>query len=348
MLIVDAHLDLAYNVTRGRDPRMPAAQQPVVDKEIATVGLPDLRAGGVGLICATIFCAPAGYGDRVGYTSAEEARQQALAQLAWYRSCVDEGLIRFVTGTTGVPPVPQDQGQDARGTLDAILLLEGADALRSPADVEEWFNAGLRIVGLAWKRTRYAGGTGAPGPLTPDGRALVRELDRMRIIHDASHLAEESLWNLLDLSSGPVIASHSNCRAIVGEGDRHLSDEMIRALAQRGGVIGVNFYDKFLLPRSEHGRRRATLADVVAHVSHICELAGSADHVGLGTDMDGGLGREQIPVEIRTSADLPRVAESLSAAGFGDKDVNAIMGGNWRRFFAAALPVASAQPNREH
>ncbi|HMB94994.1 MAG TPA: membrane dipeptidase, partial [Tepidisphaeraceae bacterium] len=181
--------------------------------------------------------------------------------------------------------------------------------------------------------------TAAPGPITDDGRTLVKELDRFGIIHDASHLAEQSFWDLLEISDGPIIASHSNCRAIVGEGDRHLSDEMIRAITNRGGVIGINFYEKFLLPQSQYKKRRATLADVVNHIKHICDIAGDAAHVGLGTDMDGGLGREQIPIEIQTSADLPKVADTLSAAGFDDQDVNRIMSENWLRFFRENLPT---------
>jgi membrane dipeptidase len=195
----------------------------------------------------------------------------------------------------------------------------------------------LRVVGLAWRRTRLAGGTGAPGPLTDEGLRLVRELDTFNVIHDTSHLAEESFWQLLDVSGGPVIASHSNCRRIVPT-DRQLSDDMIRAVAARGGVIGINFFDKFLLPPGEYGTRRAKLADVTRHVQHVCDLVGNTTCVGIGTDMDGGLGREQIPVEIATSADLPRVADALSAAGFGDDDVRRIMGTNWLHFFGRALP----------
>jgi membrane dipeptidase len=331
LLIVDAHLDLAFNATppRGRDPRMAASLQPACGDEIATVGLPDLLAGHVGLICATIFCMPA-EGKEDGYRNSDEARQQAKSQLNWYQQCIDQKLLRFVR-TPADLPAKSDKPQAA------ILLLEGADAIRTPADVREWFDAGVRIVGLAWHRTRYAGGTGAPGPLTEDGRALVKELDRFHIIHDASHLAEQSFWDLLELGEGPIIASHSNCRAIIGEGDRHLSDEMIRAIANRGGVIGINFYEKFLLPKNQHGKRRATLADVVDHVKHICDLAGDAAHIGIGTDMDGGLGREQIPVEIQTSADLPKVADSLASAGFSDADITAVMGENWLKFFQLNL-----------
>lgn len=330
MLLVDAHLDLAYNVTRGRDVTRPASEQPITHNEIPTVGLPDLKAGGVGVVCATIFTEPSLNGQP-GYTNADEARAAALVQLDWYREQEAAGRMRFVRRTKDLPD------PDAPATRQrAILLLEGADPLRTPQDVSEWFNAGLRIVGLAWKRTRLAGGTGDPGPLTPAGIDLVRELDRFGIIHDASHLAEQSFWQLLDLTAGPMIASHSNCRAIVPT-DRQLSDDMIRAIVKRGGVIGINFFDKFLLPPAEMGKRRATLADVVRHIRHICDLAGDAMHVGLGTDMDGGLGREQIPVEIITAADLPKMADALAGVDFDAAAIRGILGENWMRFFRQHL-----------
>ena len=136
------------------------------------------------------------------------------------------------------------------------------------------------------------------------------------------------------------MASHSNCRAIV-PGDRQLSDEMIRAIIQRGGVIGINFFSHFLLPPAEHGKRRANLHDVLAHIRHICDLAGNANHMGLGTDMDGGYGRERLPVEISTSADLPKVADTLATAGYSAQSVAGIMGENWRRF---SRPICSGRP----
>ena len=336
MLVVDAHLDLAYNALRGRDVLRPAAEQAADEEGIPTVGLPDLRAGGVGLICATIFCEPA-VGPKPGYRTPEEAHDVARRQMAWYAAHRDGGRVQFVTTPDDVAAVEAPTAPGA-APLNAILLLEGADPLRTPDDVPGWFDAGLRIVGLAWKRTRYAGGTGAPGPLTAEGVEMVRALDRHRIIHDLSHLAEESFWQLLDLSDGPVMASHSNCRAFVPT-DRQLSDDMIRAIAARGGVVGINFFDKFLLlPPDEYGKRRATLADVVRHIDHVCQLAGDARHVGIGTDMDGGLGRNEIPEEIQSSADLPRVAEALCRADYSDDDVARIMGANWANFFRKSLP----------
>ena len=325
MRIVDAHLDLSCNALGGRDVLRPAAEQsPDGGFGIPTVGLPDLGRGGVGLVCATVFVPPD------AYATADEAHAQGQRHLDWYRTQTDAGRFRFVR-------TPRELEAVAADAQPAILLLEGADPLRDAADVAAWHAAGLRIVGLAWRATRHAGGTGCPGPLTAEGIAMVKHLDRHGIIHDASHLAEQSFWDLLELSGGPVMASHSNCRAIVPT-DRQLSDAMARAVFARGGVVGINFFDKFLLPPDQYGHRRATLADVVVHVKHLCDLAGDTAHVGLGTDMDGGLGREQIPVEITTSGDLPRVGDALSAAGYGDADVAGIMGENWVRFFRATLP----------
>lgn len=330
-LIVDAHLDLAYNAVRGRAVTRPASEQAPDEEGVPTVGLPDLRAGGVKLICGTIFCEPAGAGP-TGYRSAEEAHAAMHRQLSWYQQQRQTGNLQLVTR--------RDELQDVEGTPAPrmILLLEGADPIRNVEDVPLLVALGVRIVGLAWRRTRYAGGTGAPGPLTPEGIELVDALDRAGVIHDASHLAEASFWQLLERSDGRVIATHSNCRSIVPT-DRQLSDAMIRAIIERDGVIGINFYDRFLLPPDEQGKRRATLADVVRHVRHICDLSGDARHVGLGTDMDGGLGREQIPVEIRSSADLPKLGEALRSAGFADDDIRGILGGNWVRFFSRALPT---------
>lgn len=333
-MLVDAHLDLAYNRARGRDITQPAALQPIADNEIATVGLPDLLGGRVAMICATIFAAPKSFDAHAGYDTPDEAQVQAWTQLQYYQSLMTSGHLDLVAGPDDVPTsLPAD------GRLPFVLLLEGADPLRTPDDLPMWYDAGLRVIGMAWKQTRYAGGTGMPGPLTPLGVDLAKRMDRLGLIHDASHLAEESFWQLCSLGAPKLIASHSNCRAIA-DSDRQLSDAMIKEIAARGGVIGINYFHKFLLPKPEVGTRRATLADVLAHIRHICDLTGSAKHVGLGTDMDGGLGREQIPHELTTSADLPKLADTLSAANFSDPDIASILGGNFLTYFRTHLPTA--------
>ena len=332
MRIVDAHLDLSHNAVLGHEVLRPARQQ-TPGKTIPTVGLPDLRDGNVSLVFATIFCMPGSETTR-GYRTSDEARADATRQLQWYQEQTRTAAMRWITTRGQLSGCGDRTPGDAQ---PAVLLMEGADPLRSPDDLPAWFDAGLRIVGLAWRGTRYAGGTGVPGPLTGEGLAMVDAIDRLGIIHDASHLAEQSFWDLLNRSGGPVIASHSNCRSIVPT-DRQLSDDMIRAVAGRGGVIGINFFDKFLLPPSQYTHRRATLADVVAHLKHMCDVIGSAEHVGIGTDMDGGLGRNEIPQEIQTSADLPKIADALSAADFNDADVAGIMGENWMRCLGRFLP----------
>jgi membrane dipeptidase len=335
MFIIDAHLDLAYNASRGRDVLKPAAEQVSDNTDIPTVGLPDLRAGGVSLVCATIFAEPDSQ-QFPGYKNADEAHAAGMWQMQWYLDREREGQFRIIRRPSDVGwALPTKTVGSAHPTLPIIILLEGADPIRNADEVPLWVEHGVRIVGLSWKQTRYAGGTGAPGPLTPEGVALAKALDTAGIIHDASHLAEQSLWQLLDLTTGPLIASHSNCRHYVPT-DRQLSDDMIRAIINRGGVIGINFFDRFLIPHGQP-KRRATLADVILHMQHICDLAGSARHVAIGTDMDGGLGRNEIPQEITSSAALPKLAGALNDAGFDDTAVQDIMGENWRRFFATNL-----------
>jgi membrane dipeptidase len=329
MMIVDAHLDLADMAVSGRQVLLPARDQKPDEMGTPTVGLPDLRAGGIGLVCATIFCMPAAEG-KPGYRDSQEAHTQASWQLEWYQAGEKDVEIKIVRR-------PADLPHGSPPGLRAILLMEGADPIRDDRDAESFFAAGVRIVGLTWARgTRYAGGNANVGPLTPEGKSLVKTLDRLRIIHDLSHLAEQSFWDLLQITAGPVVASHSNCRSIV-PGERQLSDDMIRAITKRGGIIGINFYDRFLLPAEELQKRRATLDDVLDHMKRICDLAGDTRHVGLGTDMDGGFGRENIPTEIETSADLGNVADALSGSDFDDGDVAGIMGGNWLRFFRENL-----------
>jgi membrane dipeptidase len=198
----------------------------------------------------------------------------------------------------------------------------------------------VRIVGTAWGGTRYSGGTNAPGPLTPDGRDLMAELDRQGIALDTSHMAEESFWQALRLFNGPVIASHSNCRRIVPT-DRQLTDEMIRAIVDRDGVVGVVLYNRFLDGTWPADGRKADvrLEAVVRHIDHICELARDARHVGIGSDMDGGFGVEGIPAELDSSADLPLIGQALVSAGWSTAEAQGVLGGNWLRWLETTLPA---------
>ena len=343
--IVDAHEDIAYNVALGRDFKRAAFETralenpPIPKRGVCTVGLPDLLKANVRIVFATIWAAPCGVEDiEIGpcYQTPEEAYALAKRQLEYYDELAHDSRILLLHHRGDV-----DRVLDAQNPmLGLVILMEGADPIITPKQTQEWFDAGVRIIGPAWRRTRYAGGTKAPGPLTETGRELMSEMERIGMILDTSHLAEASFHEALDLFHGNVMASHSNSRLYVPT-DRQLSDEMISALVSRNGVIGTVLSNTFLQADwKETGRikRKVTLLDVVKHIKHVCDVAGDAAHAGLGTDLDGGFGAESIPAEMDSVADLPKIENALIAAGFSEQDADNIMGENWIRFLRRSLP----------
>ncbi|MBX5449673.1 dipeptidase [Thermogemmatispora sp.] len=366
MFIVDAHQDIAYNALEwGRDLRrsveetraLEAREHPDYCREdaqggICMVGLPELRRGNVAIVFGTLFAYPlVGIGKGINpryqltqaYREPDGAWRVAREQLAYYQELArDAGVWMILTQKDlerFIGAWSQSRGADAQRPFGIVPLMEGADPVRRPEEVDDWFAAGLRVLGLAWAHgSRYCGGNGRPGPLTPEGRRLLQHMERVGLVLDTSHMAEESFWQALEHFSGVVIASHSNCRALV-DSPRHLSDAMIRAIAARGGVIGIAPINPFLY--SDWKRSQpfpVSLRRVVEHIDHVCQLVGSADHVGIGSDLDGGFGRDETPQELETVADFPRLADALAEAGYAQEDIVRIMGGNWLRLLERALP----------
>ncbi len=325
---IDGHLDLAYLALCGRDLRIACP-----DPAAGCVRLPELREAGVGVVAATIFTEP-GVTDRsqrFGYLASDDlggAEQAGRRQLEIYARLEAEGEIDIVR-TRG------DLGGRSGGPGPRIVvLMEGADPIRSPEDAQRWFGGGVRMVGLTWAAgTRYAGGNQSPGPLTPLGIELVSAMDELGIIHDASHLADEALEGLLAHASGPIVATHSNCRVLAGDSQRHLRDEQIAEIARRGGIIGLNLCGNFLVPG-----RRATISDCVAHVERVCEIMGHRRGVGLGSDMDGGFSPGALPTGLDHPRKLEALAEALREAGWPDADIEGFRHANWRRLLEQALP----------
>lgn len=224
-----------------------------------------------------------------------------------------------------------------------VLLMEGADPIVAPEQAGLWWSDGLRIVGLAhYGPSAYAFGTGSAGPLTAKGRALLKEMDGLGMMLDVSHLTDESFHEALDVFRGPVLASHSNCRALV-PGDRQLDDAMIRRLIERDGVIGAAMDAWMLQPgwvRGETTNEGLTLEAVVDQIDHVCQIAGNSRHAAIGTDLDGGYGIEQTPRDVDTIADVQRIGELLRGRGYGEEDVAGVMHGNWERLLDDGLPKA--------
>jgi membrane dipeptidase len=341
--IVDAHEDIAENARRGRDFRLSALEkrklEPDGGRGIVTLGLPELMQANVRIVFATLWAAPCNMPAtkvKPCYETPEQAFDLANKQLEYYNALAKDPRITLIRSRSDIDHVLNPDSS----RLGMVLLMEGADPIVTPKQAREWFQAGVRIVGPAWRATRYAGGTQMPGPLTMLGRELMEEMEKTGLILDLSHIAEASFFEALELFHGPVIASHSNCRAFVPT-DRQLSDEMISALVAREGVIGTVLFNKFLQPDWQQTgavKSEVTLADVVKHIRHVCDLAGDRLHVGIGSDFDGGFGAESIPAEMDTAADLQKIGGALSDAGFSQTDIDNILGGNWVRLLRRALP----------
>lgn len=320
-LIVDAHLDIAWNaISAGR----PFLGEPAPGYVISQSSL---RRGGVGLVFATLYTAPArarrSMRTRFVYENAHEANIMATASVNYYRSC-------------GLQLIENRKDLDAyihgwrRGRLAAVLLMEGADPIESPAQLGAWTERGVRIVGPAWGRTRYSGGTHAPGGLTALGVQLLKAMSRRHVILDLSHMADRAVADAFQLWRGPVMASHSNARELV-PADRQITDATAAEIARRGGVIGISFYEHHLRP-SGH----AKLDDVVRHAVHLARAAGGPEHVGLGTDLDGGFSAQGAAIrDTRQFAELRRRLRRH----FSPAQAEGVMGENWLRFLLHSLPV---------
>ncbi len=343
-LIVDGHEDLATNaIALKRDLLKPIseirAEPDLNPKEgIPTVSFPELRKGNVRIIFATLWAAPCGTQDISPgpcYSTPEEAHMQGMEQLNYYKQLADRGVVKIIKNKSDLQSVENSDNQ-----IGLVILMEGADPVRTPSEVSEWFNAGVRIIGPAWGQTRYSGGTKAPGPLSEIGKELVAEMEKAGMILDISHMAEQSFYDALDSFHGTLIASHSNSRVYTMT-DRHLTDEMIKAIVLRDGVIGTVLYNKFLDPDWEiRGKVKSevTFETVVKHIKRVCDIAGDRLHSGIGSDLDGGFGRESTPEEIDTVADIQKIDAELAKASFTEEDIENIKGGNWLRLLKRGLP----------
>lgn len=348
----DAHLDLGAMAVNARD--MDARPDDVSGPwPPASVTLRSLRDGRVDALLATIFLEPDGT-DAEAYPAGnlDAAHAKGLDQLRWYHHQHSRGTLRIANlhASEHTPPALDSSAIAPTNTPPALaptssaaptcrILVEGADPIRSPDELPWWRDRGVAAVGLAWARaSRFAGGNSEAHGLTDLGRAMARAIDALAIVHDLSHLSDRACDELLDLASGRVIASHSNCRTLLGDpnNQRHLRDETIRAIAARTGVIGLNLFSRFLIPAnmpSSEAIPRATLDAAADHVLHVCDLTGSASHVGLGSDMDGGFSAHGLPLGIDRPDDLWRLAERLSRRGMPDADIHAFAWGNWARFW---------------
>jgi membrane dipeptidase len=360
MIVFDAHLDLAWNaIDWNRDLQQPVAQirraeQGMTDKGRAcnTVSFPDLRRGKVVVFIATLLARllrPNLMPAIQRYNSMAAAYAAAYGQLAYYRALEQQGVLRWIKDAQALQnhvarwlqydTQRQPPSDAANEPLGFILSMEGADPVLAPEQVEEWWQAGLRIIGPAhYGVSPYAHGTGTEGGLFPPGRPLLREMERVGMILDVTHLSDQCFDEALDSYGGPVLASHHNSRALVPH-QRQLTDAQIQRLLSRGAVIGTALDAWMLYPGWIRGETRpevVSLEAVADHIDHVCQLAGNARHAAIGSDLDGGFGTEQTPRDLDTIADLQRIPDLLRRRGYDEEAITGIMYGNWVRFFRDA------------
>jgi membrane dipeptidase len=315
-MIVDGHQDIATALLeeKGRDFALPAPPG-------RALSLADAKRGGVGLILATIFATE-------GYWKGETPAQAAERQMRCYEELLEkheEDLFRL-----------ESRGDLSLcrpgGPIGLLHLMDGADPVQGPRDLARWVERGVRVVGRAWNTpNRYSGGTKDDKGVTEEGHRLLDEMRRLKVVPDLSHLNPNAFDGVMSHDEGVVVASHSNAHALRPH-RRNLTDEQIRRIAARGGLVGVVLYNPFL---ADGG---ATLDVVVRHIDHVTRLVG-VDHVGIGSDLDGGFTNSDAPEGIQTVADLKRIGEALSRQGYPDKDVEKVLGGNWLRVLRQALPA---------
>jgi membrane dipeptidase len=315
------------------------------DRGKNTVSLPALRKGNIGLVVATQIARYVSPGNPLpGWHSPEQAWAQTQAQLAWYKAMEAAGemiMIKDVAGLDKHLQLWNDDTNNNHKPIGYILSLEGADSIVTIDNVSIAYNNGLRIIGPAhYGPGRYANGTDATGGLSAPGKLLLKEMERLNIILDATHLCDDAFWDTMDIFNGPVWASHNNCRALVNH-NRQFSDEQLKTLIARDAVIGGALDAWMMVPgwvrgQSDPAGMQCNLEKVIDHLDHICQLAGNVLHVGIGTDLDGAFGKEQCPYDLDTIADLQKIPALLSKRGYTNTDIEQIMHGNWIRFLRKA------------
>ena len=358
--ILDAHQDLAYNMTvLGRDYRLSNAQIRSRDRRTgrdaygggSLLGLPEYNAGNVGLVFGTLFSVPErrrnpNFEGEESYSTPAEAHRIYWNQLDYYHKLSETQPDAFrlvLTKQELKNHLDLWQSQpDTLKPLGIIPLMEGAEGIVDLDELPAWWEHGLRMIGLAWAGNRFCGGTREPGKLTAEGRDLIGAMAEVGFVLDLSHMDEPAALECLDLYPGQIIASHANAAKLVKgyNSNRLLSDEVIRKLIARDGLIGVIPINPFLNAdwKTDGGKAAISLRLVAEQIDYICQIAGDVRHVGLGTDFDGGLGVEQAPSEINTIADLPRLFPFLEELGYDSEEIERIASGNFLEMIETILP----------
>ncbi len=357
MLVFDAHLDLSMNALdwnrdytqsieaiRNREKHLTDK----ADRGKGVVCFEEMRKGGVALCVATQiarFVKPDN--PLSGWHSQAQAYAHTQGQLAWYRAMEEIGELKQIRNKSGLQNhlegLPVDGKIAPNQPIGYILSLEGADSMINLDYVERAYEYGLRAIGPAHYGVGvYAYGTDSNGGLGHKGHDLLKKMDELGIILDATHLCDESFWEAMDCFQGNIWASHHMTSAITPH-NRQLTDDQIKYLIERNAVIGMAFDAWMIVPNWIRGKSMpiemgVNIDKILDHLDHICQIAGNTDHVCIGSDLDGGFGKEQAPYDIETIADLQKIPELLAQRGYSVNDIQKIMWSNCYNFMLRSLP----------
>lgn len=352
-MIIDGHLDLAWNaltlkreladtISNIRNNETPEQWH---QEGTAMVSFPEMYKGNIKIAFATIFAQPEGDSPTSinGYSTPDEAYNIAMQQIKWYESMEQDNQLKIIRSITDL------YDAQINNKLNLMLLIEGADPLRTIDDLAIFIDHGIRAIGPAWRKTRYAGGAGAPGPLTGDGRALLKEMDRKNIALDISHLSDLAIDEAIEIHNGSIFASHSNCRSITMKGigyssgsmyekiaERQVDDRIIEKIALRKGTMGLVMYNPFIKATWKINDDLLPLSSLKPHIKRIIEIAG-IETVAIGSDLDGGVGVETTPNELNTIADLQEIPKMMFDDNFSEREITAVKNGNLIRIMEMIL-----------
>ncbi len=351
--IFDAHLDLSMNALEwNRDLTRPLKEinsrekflNDKPDRGNATVCLPELRNGNIGLCVATLIARYVKPKNKLhGWNSPYQAWAQTQGQLSWYKTMEEKGEMIQIKNLSDLNQhLSLWKENKFNLPVGYILSLEGADSILSMEHLEIMYENGLRAIGPAhYGPGTYAFGTDSDGKIGFKGKKLLKKIEELNLILDVTHLSDQSFWESIDNFNGPIWASHSNCRAIVPN-KRQLSDNQLRVLISKGAIIGMALDAWMMVPNWKRGisnplKRELFLEKIFDHIDHICQLSGNSDHVGIGSDLDGGFGKEQCPCDINSIADLQKINYILDNRGYNKKDINKILSQNFINFLLNTL-----------
>ena len=348
MLIFDAHLDLAMNALEwNRDltwsvEDIRKSERRLTDKPDRgnnTVSLEAMRKGNIGLCVATQIARFVKKDNLLpGWNSPEQAWAQTQGQLSWYKEMERTGQMIQIKDKAGLQKhLELWKNPSEELPVGYILSLEGADSIVTLKHLGIAYENGLRAIGPAhYGPGTYAHGTDSVGGIGFKGKELLKEIERLNLILDATHLCDQSFWETMKNYQGAIWASHNNCRKFVHH-NRQFADDQIKELIQRKAVIGVALDAWMMVPNWIRGvstpkEMEVSLEQTVNNIDHICQLAGNSRYAGIGTDLDGAFGKEQCPYDVDTIADLQKITELLKNRGYNQEDIENIMNKNFIDF----------------